>query len=104
PRESACECERDPEPSLAQSLYAMNDAFVLKKVSGNAGLADRLARDKRETQHKLRELFLTALTREPTQREMSDALNYLKSESDEKKALGNLLWALLNTKEFLYVH
>jgi len=63
-----------------------------------------LALDKRDDHEKLRELFLAAFSRDPTAQELNDATAYLVSEKDQKKAYGNLLWALMNTKEFMYIH
>ena len=103
-RESACECERPAEPSLSQSLFVMNNRFVLDKTTSSRSYAARLAADKRDSQAKVRELFLTVFSREPNNRELAEAVRYLKSESNARTAWGNLLWALLNTKEFMYVH
>ena len=82
----------------------MNDRFILGKITASDGLSGKLAADKREQPEKVRELFMDVLSRKPDQRELTEALNYLKSESDQRKAYGNLLWALINTKEFLYIH
>ena len=104
PRESACECEREAAPSLSQSLFVMNDQFMLGKVFAGKGFAAKLAQDKREHKEKVREIFLAALIRQPTAKELDEALKYIKTESESKTAYGNLLWAILNTKEFLYNH
>ena len=104
PRESACECERASEPSLSQALLVWNDSFVLGKVTSSKGLAVKLAADKRELPEKVSELFQTVFAREPRDEELASAVEYLQSESDQKKAWGNLLWALINTKEFQFVH
>jgi len=103
-RESACECERTAEPSLSQSIFVMTDRFILGKTTASQGYAAALAKDKRDDRAKLRELFLTAFSREPDAHELNDAQGYVNSEQDKKKAYGNLLWALMNTKEFLYAH
>ena len=65
PRESACECERSPEPSLSQSLHVMNDDFVLGKFSSAKGYAAELAGDERPAAKRVRELFLRVWTRLP---------------------------------------
>lgn len=80
----------------------MNNGFVLSKVTGP--YAVDLANDKREAERKVRELFLKTLSREPTPQEMQNALKYIASEKDQKTAFGNLIWTLVNTKEFLFVH
>ncbi|HIF33403.1 MAG TPA: DUF1553 domain-containing protein [Planctomycetaceae bacterium] len=103
-RESACECERTSQPSLAQSIFVMNNRFILDKTTSKDNYAAALAADQRSDPEKLGELFLTAFSREPTPLEMRNAIEYLASETDKRKAYGNLLWALMNTKEFMYIH
>ncbi len=103
-RESACECERTAEPSLSQSLFAMNNAFVLDKVSSAKGYAGRLAEDPRDESAKVEELFRKVLIRSPSDEELRQAFDYLAEEPDRRAAYGNLLWALINTKEFLFIH
>lgn len=105
PRESACECERIAQPNLAQALHLMNDPFVSGKLAANGALADQLAKDKSKPEHeKVEELFLAALARPPRADELSRATEYLATEKNAAIAYRNLLWAVLNTKEFLYVH
>ncbi len=103
PRESACECERVAEPSLSQSLLLMNDAELLNKINNKAGVAGKLALDKRPTEEKVRELFLTTLSRPPSAVELKKALEHIQSENGAYTAYGDLLWVLVNMKEFLYV-
>lgn len=103
-RESACECERAADPSLSQALHFMNDSFVLGKLTSGTSFATKLAADKRDHAEKVSEIFTTVFSRQPTEDERNNAVEYLKSEADQKKAIGNLLWALINTKEFQFVH
>ena len=103
-RESACECERTADPSLSQSLFVLNDSFLLGKATSSKGFAATLAADKREPREKIGELFLTVFCRDPSEQEFKDALAYITSEKDARKAYGDLLWALMSTKEFMYIH
>lgn len=103
PRESACECEREAKPNLGQSLFLMNDAFFLDKLNVATGPAQRLAKDSREIEKKVEELFITILSRLPTAEEVRMAVDYLREEKDPTAGYRNLTWVLLNTKEFLYV-
>lgn len=103
PRESACECERVAKPSLTQALFLMNDGFIQAKIAAQGGLADRLARDPRPLPERIEALFLTALSRPPDRRDTEKAEAYLQSEPDPAEGFRNLVWVLLNTKEFLYV-
>ena len=53
---------------------------------------------------RVRRLFLLALSRPATSIEVEKAVKYIGSESDAKTAYRNLMWALINTKEFQYNH
>ena len=53
---------------------------------------------------RIRRLFLVALSRPATSIEVEKAVKYVASESDPKTAYSNLMWALINTKEFQYNH
>jgi hypothetical protein len=104
PRESACECERISSPSLSQSLFLMNDSLIQGKLAAKGGLAERLTRSERPVNARVEELFLTALARPPTADETARAVAYLAGASDRAEAFRDLVWVLLNTKEFLYIH
>jgi hypothetical protein len=104
-RISACECERVSEANLAQALHLLNSDEVQGKVSRGGGRADRLAQaaDKRPDAEKVEELFLWAFARKPTKEQLDLALAHIaKHEANKKVAYENILWALLNTKEFVF--
>ncbi len=103
-RISACECERVNEANLAQALHLLNSQDVQSKLSRGGGRADLLARDKRPDAEKIEELFLWAFARKPSSEHLQLALEHIKKhEKDKKVAYENLIWALLNTKEFIFI-
>ena len=104
PRESACECERTAAPSLSQSLFSLNDSFLLGKIFDAKSTATALATADGDHAERIRRLFLVALSRPATSIEVEKAVKYVASESDSKTAYSNLMWALINTKEFQYNH
>ena len=57
-----------------------------------------------ETAEKLRELYLVALAREPAKDELAVLLGHIEQKNDDRAAYADVLWALLNTKEFLFNH
>ena len=116
---SSCECERSTAPSLAQSLHLLNNKDLQAKVSASGGRAATLAADKRPDEEKVRELYLWAYAREPQADELSAAKGYVEKivtrggtpvagSPDEahrrKQAYEDLVWALINTKEFSFNH
>ena len=114
--ESVCECERIQSSSLAQSLHLMNASDIKAKLATGGGRADRLAKLESPVEDRIRELYKAAFSREPRDDEMKVAVDYLAEPQVD--AAGNpinpqaaavnsfqdLIWALINTKEFLFNH
>jgi hypothetical protein len=98
---SACECERSGDATLAQCLHMFNSKEMLDKVKGPR--ASGLAKDRRPHEERLRELYLVTLSRPPSAEELKTLLGYLEKK-DAQAAYEDILWALLNTKEFLFNH
>ena len=103
---SACECERSSEANLAQSLHLLNSSEIQGKLTAGDGTAARLAIDKnRPHEAKVRELYLLAFAREPLADETAVAVAHIqKCGDDVKRAYEDIVWALINTKEFLFNH
>jgi hypothetical protein len=100
---SACECERSSDVNLAQCLHLLNSEEVQNKIAG--ARAETLTRDDRPYQERLRDTYLVAFSREPTSEETAAAITYLdKKKDNEKQAFEDILWALMNTKEFVFNH
>jgi hypothetical protein len=107
-RASVCECERGNEPSIAQALHLTNSPEIMTKLRAPSGLAARLAKTEAiELEYSRKivdELFLSALSRYPDFQEQASALETMASTADRREACEDILWALLNSKEFLYNH
>ena len=113
---SVCECERVQSASLAQSLHLMNAADVKAKLTASNGRADQLSKADVPEPKRIRELYLAAFSREPTADEVRISETYvakprtdatgkpLDSQRAKRNGYEDLLWAILNTKEFLYNH
>jgi hypothetical protein len=114
--ESVCECERVQSSSLAQSLHLINSDQIKSKLGHASGRAERLAKSDSSLEEKVRELYLAALARPPKEEELQAAVEYLAEPRldandepiDEQAALRenfqDLIWAVINTKEFLFNH
>jgi hypothetical protein len=113
---SACECERSMDASLAQSLHLFNSADVQTKLTADTGRAAALVKEPAKDEDKVRELYLWAFARQPDAEELKLASQHLARERKDKdgkplapdaakrQAYEDLLWALINTKEFLFNH
>lgn len=103
---SACECERSGEANLAQSLHLLNSSEIQSKLTAANGRASALANDKsRDDVGRLKELYIAAFSREPLAEEIQIATSHIKKhENDPKRAYEDIVWALINTKEFLFNH
>jgi hypothetical protein len=103
-RISACECERVAEANLAQALHLLNSSEIQNKLARAGGRADQLAKDPRPDAEKVTELFLWAFGRRPTAGQLEVALeNIQRNVSNKRLAYENIIWALINTKEFILV-
>lgn len=112
---SACECERSQDASLAQSLHLLNAKEIQEKLADDHGAPARLAADTTggDADH-LADLYLTAFSRRPDDRESRMATDYIAGKiagkegkealSAKRQAYEDVVWALLNTKEFLFNH
>ncbi len=102
--DTACECERSQEANLAQSLHLLNSREVQDKVS--RGRAKMLATEKdRPHEQRIAELYRWVYAREPQSDEMQIALAHIEKHKDNPQiAYEDILWALINTKEFLFNH
>ena len=116
---SACECERTSDVNLAQALHLVNSKNISNKLASNEARAAMLLRNKElSDDDRISELYKRALSRPPTPEELSRAREFLQrkqtqSQSVEPKptpeqvnrsAFEDIIWALLNTKEFLFNH
>ncbi|TXT38819.1 MAG: hypothetical protein FD138_242 [Planctomycetota bacterium] len=105
-RVTACECERSPGATLAQVLLLSNsDEIENKLASGDGKIGKFFAeKERRPLNDLIEELYLGSLSRLPSSDELTTATKYLDEESDKRQAAEDLLWTLLNSKEFMFNH
>lgn len=102
---SACECERSDDANLAQALHLLNSPEVQSKLSAKDGRAQQLAADDARThQQRTTEVYHAVFARPPREDEMALVMQHVERAASVQEAYEDLLWALINTKEFLFNH
>lgn len=105
-RSSACECERVNDANLAQVLHLLNSDEIQRKLNRGGGRADLLAQQSdRDERSKVEEIYLWAFSRKPQPDELQIALEHIEKlgPQNRKIAYENILWALINAKEFCFI-
>ncbi len=103
--DTACECERSQEANLAQSLHLLNSSEVQGKLSSDSSHAALLAA-KEDVPHaeRIAELYHWVYSRAPIDEELAVAVAHIDKTENKRQAYEDILWALVNTKEFLFNH
>jgi hypothetical protein len=101
-----CQCERSNEPSLVQALHISNGDTILQKLAAKEGKLESLIASGLPNYRIIEELYLSALSRYPTDGELAQFLAVLNESPDgERRAvLEDMFWAVLSSREFLFNH
>jgi len=120
-RDTGLESERSNRPTADQSLHLLNSSHIQQKIenspklralfqsaSGKSGKSGRLKSGgtggSRRPGEIVTTLYLTVLSRYPTPEELNAVKEYVQSASSRRDAATDLVWALINSAEFLYRH
>jgi hypothetical protein len=104
-RVTSCECERSTGATLAQVLLLANSNEIEDKfVAKDGTIIKLLLKEKKPIPEIIEEFYLTAYARRPTARELERNLIYVKKQANPQVALEDVLWAIINTKEFMFNH
>lgn len=98
-RKTACACERRDEASLDQALQLMNSELIRNQVTR--------ARERLHTlpgSRIVEQLYLSAFSRPPRPKERATVLRHLEAAADRNQAIEDVVWALINTNEFMFQH
>ncbi|WDE97347.1 DUF1553 domain-containing protein [Lentisphaera profundi] len=97
-RKTVCACERPESVALDQSLQLMNGEYVkekLQNVKYNSKLGDA---------ENIKQLYLSAYSRNPKSNELQIATDHLKKSSNKDEAMRDLYWVVINSNEFIFQH
>jgi hypothetical protein len=98
-------CERDKDASVLQALHLMNSTKLMEKITSPAGRAAELTGSKRTPGEIVTELFLTTYSRYPNEEELRIATSPFSAPgATRKSATEDIMWALINSAEFVFNH
>jgi hypothetical protein len=91
------------EPTLSQALHLLNGDTVNQKME-QGGLIKKLSTTKKAPEERITELYIRCMSRKPGKDELAKLVPILVQSKDQAQALGDIFWALLNSREFLFNH
>ncbi len=96
-------CERVSDPTVVQTLHLMNSENLFKKVTSDKGWAAELAKSDIAPAEIVKKMYLAIYSRYPNDKELDIGVNlYENEESDRRLISEDLMWALMNTPEFVF--
>lgn len=105
-RATVCSCEVKMEPNLSQALHLLNGDTTQERIRQGKRV-ETLLNEKKSPEEVISDLYLTVLSRQPTDLEkekLMAALDGQKEPAQVKEMLEDIFWALLNSKEFIFNH
>ena len=90
--------------SIPQALLLMNSPVINNALREGRGdsLLGQLLPEIEDDEEVVLELYLRCLAREPNDDELATCLDYIDEIDDRPAAFEDILWALVNSTEFLY--
>lgn len=114
-RDTGYVSERNNTPSASQKLHLLNSTHIQKKLYRNRSLLGAVTKNVKgkkkpktswkEPREAVENMYLTILSRYPTEKETDTAMAYVRQSAFGRyQASVDVVWALLNTKEFIFKH
>jgi hypothetical protein len=102
-RETVCSCEVKTEPNLGQALHLINGDTLQGKIN-EGGVVAKLQQAGKTPTEIVDELYMRCLSRHPNETELKQVLELVEADEDKARALNDVFWALLNSREFVFSH
>ncbi len=106
PREITCECERSSEQSMVQVLHLSNGDTLNPKLNDPANRFNQMLKNGASESEIIDAVFLTALTRNPSEEERSKFVGIIEEygDKDRSTAIADAVWSLITSTEFTFNH
>ena len=103
-RQIVCECERSEDANMAQALHMINSQNLQTKISDEKGRVAKLIKTGTSPGDIANALYLATFSRFPTPEESKRATAVLMQSPNRQEAAEDLIWALMNSREFVFNH
>jgi hypothetical protein len=103
PRTTVCAAEATTEPTLSQALHLINGDTVARKIGESKRLQKLIDAGQKPAQI-VETIYLACLSRKPSPEEMQKLEGLLAAEANPRNAVDDILWAVLNSREYLFNH
>lgn len=103
-RDTGLGSDRSNRPTAAQRLHMLNSSHIRRKIESGPKLQPLIHWSREKSDEAVAELYLTILSRLPTEEELETVEAYAQTGSGRRRALRDLAWALTNSLEFSFRH
>lgn len=104
PRLLTCDCERSTDTSMAQAFHLINGSTIHNVIKAPENILAQSGSKEMDTADRIDSLYWTILSRAPAPNEVTAITAHLEQAPDSRHAYEDLLWGLLNSKEFILRH
>ncbi|MFI3317620.1 MAG: DUF1800 family protein [Rikenellaceae bacterium] len=102
-RDFSLENQRVNDLNSKQTLYLLNATSINTKIS-TSKLITQMVEKQESREDVIREIYLMMLSRRPSAEETAAILSYVKSNQSMRAMASDLIWAMLNSPEYLFNH
>lgn len=107
-RQQSCSCERQQDSTVSQALHLSNGKTLNDRLRDKNSVVEKWIKEKLSNEDAIRRVFLLALGREPTAKELQSLLSVMhkadQAQASRREVYEDLFWAVLTSKEFLFNH
>ncbi|QDU27979.1 Bacterial Ig-like domain (group 2) [Anatilimnocola aggregata] len=103
-RQTVCACERTSDSNLGMAIQFFNGPLIYGKLRDANNRFRKAITAGKKNEDIIEDLYLAAVSRRPTPKELEASLTHIASKGDQVVGLEDVCWALLNTNEFLFQH
>jgi hypothetical protein len=103
-RDTGLVSDRSNRTTAAQRLHMLNSSHIRRKIDGGPKMQPLIHWSREQKDDAIAELYLTILSRFPTEDELQVVKTYHESRAGTGRVLRDLAWALINSPEFSFRH